>query len=179
MLVKEKTAFVLIDVQGKLVEIVYESEKMIKNLKTLIEALKILEIPIIWLEQYPEGLGKTTPDIAELLTGYAPIRKMTFDACKNEQFMKALRATGKTQMLVAGIEAHICVWQTACGLKKLGYHVEVAKNAISSRRLEDKEIGLEKMRSAGIIITGVETAIYELLEAAGTEQFKKILRLVK
>lgn len=179
MLKRENTAFVLIDVQGKLAEIVHESKQMMKNLQILIEAMKILEIPIIWVEQYPEGLGPTSKELADLLTDYQPIRKMTFDACKTEQFVQAVKETGKTHMLVAGIETHICVYQTAYGLKQLGYDVEVVQNGVSSRRLEDKEVGLEKMKSAGILVTCVETAIYELLEVAGTEQFKKILKLVK
>lgn len=179
MLKNGETAFVLIDVQGKLAEIVHESKQMIENLRTLIQAMKIMEVPIVWVEQYPEGLGPTREELSELLTDYVPIRKMTFDACKNEQFVNAVKATGKTKMLVAGIETHICVYQTAYGLKQLGYDVEVVQNAVSSRKIEDKEIGLEKMRSAGILVTGVETAIYELLEVAGTDQFKQILKLVK
>lgn len=179
MLKRENTAFVLIDVQGKLAEIVHESKEMMKNLQTLIQAMKILEIPIIWVEQYPEGLGPTSKELSDLLTDYQPIRKMTFDACKTEQFVQAVKETGKTQMLVAGIETHICVYQTAYGLKQLGYEVEVVKDGVSSRRVEDKEVGIEKMKSAGILVTCVETAIYELLEVAGTEEFKKILKLVK
>lgn len=179
MLHKDQTAFVLIDVQGKLAEIVHESQQMKENIKTLLQAMKILEIPILWVEQYPEGLGPTSAELLPYLTEQKPIRKVTFDACKTEEFVEKVKATRRTQMLLAGIECHVCVYQTAYGLKQLGYDVEVVKNAVSSRRLEDKEIGLEKMKAAGILVTGVETAIFELMEVSGTEQFKQILQLLK
>ncbi|WNF38689.1 isochorismatase family protein [Bacillaceae bacterium IKA-2] len=179
MLKKDQTAFVLVDVQGKLAEMVYESEFMIANLKKLIQGLKILEIPIIWLEQYPVGLGATTEKISQYLTDQLPIQKMTFNGCKSEAFRDAVKATERSQMLVAGIEAHICVYQTAFGLKSMGYEVEVCKDAVSSRTLANKEIGFEKIKAAGIAQTGVETALFELMEIAEGDQFKQIIKLLK
>ena len=179
MLNKENTVFVLVDVQGKLAEIVQDSEKMIANLNNLIQGLQILEVPIVWLEQYPEGLGPTTEDLAAHLVGMDPIRKITFSACKNPAFIDTVEKTERKQVLIAGIETHICVYQTATGLKDLGYEVEVVADAVSSRTMLNKEIGLGKMKSAGIKWTSVEMALYELMETAEGEQFKRILKLLK
>ncbi|MED4351453.1 hydrolase [Schinkia azotoformans] len=179
MLNKENTVFVLVDVQGKLSKIVQDSEKMIANLKNLIQGLRLLDVPIVWLEQYPEGLGPTNQELTTHLAGIEPIRKITFSACKNPDFMEAIEKTGRKQILIAGIETHICVYQTATGLKDLGYEVEVVADAVSSRVSLNKEIGLEKMKYAGIQWTSVEMALYELMETAEGEQFKRILKLLK
>lgn len=179
MLNKEDTLFVLVDVQGKLAKMVYESEQLIGNLKTLIQGLKIMGIPVVWLEQYPEGLGATNEELTEHLAGMEPIRKITFNACKNPSFLKAVEETGRRQVLIGGIETHICVYQTAMGLQSLGQKVHVVADAVSSRTLSNKEIGLERMKSAGMAITSVEMALYELLQIAKGEEFKQILKLIK
>jgi nicotinamidase-related amidase len=179
MLSKEQTLLVLVDVQGKLAKIVHDSETLIENLGRLIQGLRILGIPIIWVEQYPEGLGSTVEEVAQYLTGLKPIRKISFDACKNETFTQAVKATGRRQLLVAGIETHICVYQTSIGLKALGYEVQVVTDAVSSRTLANKEIGLEKMKSAGITWTSVETALFELMKIAEGDHFKQIIKLLK
>jgi nicotinamidase-related amidase len=179
MLNKDRTAFVLVDVQGKLAKIVHDSEALIKNLQTLIKGLKILDIPIIWLEQNPEGIGSTIDELTEHLTGIKPISKMSFDACRNEKFLAAVKETKRNQILVAGIEAHICVYQTANGLKNQGYEIEVAADAVSSRSLANKEIGLEKMKAAGVAVTSVETALFELMKIAEGSSFKDMIKLLK
>lgn len=179
MLHKENTVFVLVDVQGKLAQIVQDSEKMMANLKNLIQGLRILDVPIVWLEQYPEGLGPTNKELVAHLTGMEPVRKITFSACKNPDFIEAMGQTGRKQVLIAGIETHICVYQTATGLKNLGFEVEVVADAVSSRTRLNKEIGLEKMKSEGIKWTSVEMALYELMETAEGERFKQLLKLLK
>lgn len=179
MLKKDETVFVLVDVQGKLAKIVYESEELLRNLENLIRGLRILEVPIVWLEQYPQGIGPTTEQVKQHLTGLEPIAKTTFSACKNKEFMQALEKTGRRKILVAGIETHICVYQTAVDLKKHGFDVQVVEDAVSSRTLANKQLGLEKMKAYGVLGTSVEMALYEMLEKAGTEQFKEILRIIK
>lgn len=176
---KGNTAFVLVDVQGKLSEMVHDSEAVLENLERLVQGLRILDVPIIWLEQYPEGLGGTNERIAKHLTALEPIGKMTFNACNNEEFMQAVEATGCQQLLVAGIEAHICAYQTAMGLKMAGYDVQIVADASSSRTEANREIGLEKLKSNGISSTSVEMALYELMVSAEGEQFKKLLKIVK
>ncbi|MCG7345515.1 hydrolase [Sporosarcina sp. ACRSL] len=179
MFTKDQTVFVLVDVQGKLARIVHDSEGLIDNLRKLISCLRILDVPIIWLEQYPEGLGPTVEEVADQLEGLAPIPKMTFSACKTEAFMNALRSTQRQQILIAGIETHICVYQTAADLKESNFEVQVVEDAVSSRTLANKQLGFEKMKGLGILGTSVEMAIYELLETADAKEFKKVLKIIK
>ncbi|MGM8213241.1 hydrolase [Virgibacillus sp. W0430] len=179
MLKRDQTVFVLIDVQGKLARIMHESETLLGKLGTLIQGLRKLNIPIIWLEQYPKGLGPTADEIKQYLSDLEPISKMTFSACKNEEFQEVFHALGRHQVLVAGIESHICVYQTAKDLKEQGHEVQIVKDAISSRTLESKELGIEKMKSYGITETNVEMALFELLETAEHPEFKAISKLIK
>lgn len=179
LLEKDHTAFVLVDVQGKLSEMVHDSELVLENLEKLIQGLRILDIPIIWLEQYPEGLSGTNERISKHLTGLEPIGKRTFNACNHPEFLKAVEETGRRQLLVAGIEAHICVYQTAMGLKSIGHEVQVVADASSSRTESNKEIGFEKLKVNGISLTSVEMLLYELLGSSEGEQFKKVLQIVK
>ncbi|QTD42550.1 hydrolase [Sporosarcina sp. Te-1] len=179
MLTREQTIFVLVDVQGKLSEIVHDSEVLLVNLSKLLQALKELGIPILWLEQYPEGLGPTNKRISAHLQDLEPIAKITFSGCKNEAFMSALEKTERKQVLMGGIETHICVYQTAVELAGKGYEVQVVEDAVSSRTLENKELGLRKMERLGVDRTSVETALYELLERADIPEFKELLRILK
>ncbi len=179
MLQKEKTALALIDVQGKLATLMHEREELYRKLQILVKGSRSLELPVLWMEQYPEGLGPTIPEVAELLSDQQPISKLCFSACGQQEFREGLRASGRDQVIVAGIESHICVYQTARDLLDDGYHVEVVADAVSSRTPENKLIGLEKMRKAGAEITSVETALFELLREAGSPQFKEIAKLVK
>lgn len=179
MLNKNHAAFVLVDVQGKLARTVDGSEAFLANLEKLIRGLQILEVPIIWLEQYPKGLGPTDEQIARHLTELTPIQKMTFNACLNPDFLQEVARTGRRQLLIAGIEAHICTYQTAMGLKDAGYEIQVVADAVSSRTRENKEFALAKMQSYGISLTSVEMALFELMEVAEGEQFKELLQVVK
>jgi nicotinamidase-related amidase len=179
MLSREDSLFVLVDVQGKLAKMVHESDMLIANLKNLIQGLRIMGIPIVWLEQYPEGLGPTNEELAIHLTGLKPIRKISFNACKNPAFIEAIEKIERKQVLLAGIETHICVYQTALGMKSLGNEVQVVVDAVSSRTLLNKKIGLERMKDEGIAVTSVEMAIYELMQTADGEEFKQILQLLK
>lgn len=167
------------DVQGKLAQIVKDSKTLHDNLEKLIKGLQVLNVPILWLEQYPEGLGPTTESLSSLLEGQEPIAKMTFSAAGNEEFMKQLESSGRKQVLIAGIETHICVYLTAADLVKQGYEVEVVEDAVTSRTEANKQIGLEKMKGLGVTATCVETALYELIGEAGTDEFKKVLKIIK
>lgn len=179
MLQKDQTVFVLVDVQGKLAQVVNDSETLHDNLEKLIKGLQVLDIPVLWLEQYPDGLGGTTESLSGLLEGQQPIAKMTFSAMGNEEFVKQLKKSGRKQVLIAGIETHICVYMTAADLVKQGYEVEVVIDAVSSRTEANKMIGLQKMKHFGVSGTCVETALYELLGEAGTDEFKQVLKVIK
>lgn len=179
MLKKHDTAFILIDVQGKLSEMVYESEKLLVNLQRLIKGLKALQIPIVWVEQYPEGLGETNEHISKHLEGETPIVKRTFSACRNEDFMKEIKKLNRNQWIIAGIEAHVCVYQTAVELKDIGYDVQLVTDAISSRVRSDKLLGIEKMKEKGVNLTSVEMALFELLETSEGDLFKEVIQHIK
>ena len=179
MLKPEKTVLTIVDVQGKLAQMMSGKQALFENLQKIIKGIQALEIPILWVEQNPEGLGSTIPEVAELLAGINPISKLSFSCCKNERFIQALKAENCNQILIVGIEAHICVYQTAMDLVKLGYEVEVVTDAVSSRTVENKNVALQKMSSAGVSLTSTEMALFELLEVAEGEQFKEILKIVK
>lgn len=176
MLESDSSALVIIDVQGRLAEIVHQHDLMLSNVKIMIQSAKILEIPILWLEQVPNKLGGTRPEILPFLEGCAPIPKVTFSAWQNDAFRRAFRALNRRQVLVAGIETHICVYQTTRDLLQAGMEVHVLSDAVSSRVLENKLVGLTKMKALGADITSVETAVFELMKAAEGPKFKEIIR---
>ena len=179
MLSRDHTALVLIDIQGKLASLMHEREALYRQLQILVEGAQVLKLPILWLEQYPKGLGPTIPEVAALLSDQEPLAKTCFSACGLSAFQTQLRQSGRRQILLAGIESHICVYQTARDLLDSGYQVEVVTDAVSSRTAENKELGLQRMASAGAQITAVEMCLFELLQEAGTAEFKQIAALVK
>ena len=179
MLQAHNTALVLIDIQGKLATLMHQREELYRQLQILVQGAQALELPIFWMEQYPQGLGPTIPELSRLLADQEPLAKRCFSAWGQGQFQQQLRASRRRQVLVAGIETHICVYQTARDLLAQGYRVEVVVDAVSSRSAANKELGLDKMQRLGAAPTSVETALFELLGQAGTPAFKAIARLVK
>jgi len=179
MLKTNNTALVLIDIQGKLASLMHDRETLYANLQKLIKGAQALELPILWLEQYPKGLGPTVPEIAELLKGQEPLAKTCFSAYGLDEFRQALRQTQRRQIVLAGIETHICVYQTARDLLDDDFCVEIVADAVSSRTPQNNAIGLEKMLDCGAQITSVEMCLFELLQKAGGAQFKEIAALVK
>ena len=179
MLKSKKTALIIVDVQGKLAQLMDAKETLFENLQKIIKGIQALGIPILWLEQNPEGLGSTIPEVSELLASIEPISKYSFSGCRNERFIHALKAANRNQFLIVGIETHVCVYQTALDLVDLGYEVEVVTDAVSSRTMDNKKVALQKMSDAGVGLTSTEMALFELLEVAEGDQFKEILKIVK
>ena len=179
MLAVENTALVVIDVQGKLSRLMYEKEKLFENLQKIITGARILEIPVVLTEQNPEGLGSTIPEVADLLPDVQPISKFSFSCCGEKSFVRELEALKRKQVLIAGIESHVCVYQTAMDLLGAGYEVQIVADAVSSRTAENRELGLEKMKSEGARLTGAEMALFELLRVAEGAKFKELLKVVK
>jgi nicotinamidase-related amidase len=180
MLNLNDTALVVIDVQGKLAQLMSHKEALFDNLQKVIKGAQVLELPIIWNEQLPEKLGPTIPEIAHLLANTTqPITKASFSCCGNPPFMDALKATQRKQVLLTGIETHVCVYQTCRDLLDLGYEVQVVSDAVSSRSPENRQIGLERMHEAGATLTSTEMALFELLRVAEGPRFKEITRIVK
>ena len=179
MLTTEDTALVLIDIQEKLAPAMHNKEALFNNLKKMVKGARLLGLPILWAEQNPAGLGPTVPEIAELLPDQRPLSKFSFSCCGSEEFMQDLKAVNRKNMLVAGIEAHVCVYQTVADLIYRQFDVQVVADAVASRTPENKHIGLEKSKEAGAGITGTETVLFELLKEAKGDRFKEIINLVK
>ncbi len=179
MLTPSDTALLVVDVQGKLAQLMHEKEDFFGNLKKMIRGARILAVPILWMEQIPEKLGRTTPEIAELLTGLTPMPKVSFSACGDDAILKQLNALNRRHVLVSGIETHICVYQTAADLVTRGYDAQVVVDAVASRFPINKEVGLEKIRYIGATLTTVETALFEMMKKAEGPQFKEITKIIK
>jgi nicotinamidase-related amidase len=178
-LTSENTLLIVVDVQGKLAHAMTAKKKFFDKLAKMIKGAQILGIPILLTEQNPKGLGPTIPEVADLLKNLNPISKFSFSCCGNNGFMQALDSLGRQNVLIAGIETHICVYQTARDLANLRYQVQIVADAVSSRTIENKQIGLEKCKDAGAKVTSVETILFELLKNAQRSEFKEILDLVK
>jgi len=174
-----KSSLVVVDVQGKLAQLMHGSQSLFKNIQILIKAAKILNIPILWCQQAPQFLGETVPEIAELLADNEPINKVSFSCCGDEQFNSKLKNLNRQQVLICGIEAHVCIYQTAVDLLKTGKDVSVIADAVSSRTLENKRIALERIKSEGANISSVEMALFELLRTAEHPKFKEVAKLIK
>lgn len=179
MLSEKNTVLVVIDVQGKLAHVMHDKEVLVENLKKLIKGAQALNIPVLWLEQNPARMGETLPEISELLIGQPSISKMCFSCYGEPLFVENLEAIGRRQVLLAGIETHVCVYQTAADLLHRGFEVEVVADAVSSRRPLDREIGLQRMLSAGARSTCVEMALFELMRTSTHSAFKDVLRIVR
>lgn len=179
MLNNNNTALILIDVQGKLAKIVHESEQILQNIDNLIQGVQMLNMPIIWMEQYPEGLGPTVDEIKQHLPTETPIAKKVFSACQSNMFQKQVNELNVENFLIVGIEAHICVYQTVLELIQDGKNVEVVVDAISSRTVQNKNIAIEKMKQLGAGVTSVEMVLFELLRTADHPAFKEISKLIK
>ena len=179
MITTEDTALVLVDVQGKLAQSMHNKKDLFENLKKMVKGAQVLGVPILWAEQNPDGLGPTMPEIAELFTNQSPVSKFSFSCCGSKQFLRDLEAVNRKNILIVGIEAHVCVYQTAADLTNLQYNVQIVADAVSSRTAENKQIGLEKSKDAGASLTSTETALFELLKEAKGDKFKEIINLVK
>ncbi|MBI4798160.1 MAG: isochorismatase family protein [Desulfarculus sp.] len=176
LLSREDCVLVVIDVQEKLMRVMSEKDKVAENVLKLVQFAKIIGLPVIFTEQ--EKLGTTLPGILAEAPGAQPVGKITFDCFANQEFCARLEALKRRTLLLCGVEAHICVAQTALGGLK-DYEVQVVSDAISSRSLHNWVIAVERMRACGAVITSTEMAMYELLRQAGTEEFKATLPLVK
>jgi nicotinamidase-related amidase len=179
MLNEKDCCLVVVDVQGKLADLMHDKVTLFKNIRILIQSAKILGIPILWCQQAPAALGPTVPEIAELLGGCEPINKSSFSCCGCEEFNRKLEQLGRRQVLLCGIEAHVCVYQSAVDLIERDYEVDVIADAVSSRTLDNKQIGLNRMAEEGARISSTELALFEILKSADHPQFKQIAKLVK
>ena len=175
MLDRTRAALVVVDVQERFRPAVLDFDRVARGVATLVQGARTLGIPVLVTEQYPKGLGSTVPEVAEHLEGIEPVEKTVFSAARAEGFDIGSR----DQALLCGIEAHVCVSQTAHDLADRGVEVHVARDAVTSRTEENRELGLHKMEGAGAVVTSVETALFEMLGEAAGEDFKQVQALIK
>jgi nicotinamidase-related amidase len=173
---REDSILVIVDIQEKLAPAVSERQKVLSNVVRLVKFANIIGLPIIVSEQ--QKLGPTLQEIKSGLPHYDPVSKLAFDCFAVPEFREKVEKTGRHSLIVTGLETHICVSQTAIsGLSQ--YNVHGVSDAMSSRSPHNWEVGVERMRQHGVVITSTEMVIYELLEKAGTDEFKAVLPLIK
>lgn len=177
---REKALLVVIDVQEKLCRAMDEKvlEKLTRNITILLEASKELGVPALTTEQYVKGLGETLPELKEKLP--TPAReKMTFSCCGADGFLEEIARSGRRQLILVGMETHVCVLQTALELLDQGYLVHLVTDAVMSRRKENWKTALQTLAAAGAVLTTTEAVLFQLLRTSGTEEFKKLSKLVR
>ena len=179
MLKIEKSVLVIVDLQGKLAQLMHDKETLFANCVVLTKAAKILDIPIIWCQQYPKALGETIPELSELLTDQKPIDKMCFSCASHPDFMQKIKKLKRKEVILCGIETHICVYQTAMELLLKGFYVNVIADAVSSRTKKNKKIAIQRMRDESVSISSTEMILFELLQTAEHPNFKEIAKLIK
>ena len=177
---KKDTLFLIIDIQERLLPAVSESDNVLKYSTILAKAAEILKIPLIISEQYPKGLGNTVNNILDVMPKNTQVvEKTTFSCMQTESLAKAIKASMASQVVICGIESHICVAQTALDITSTGTQVHILSDAVSSRKKSNKDNALTRLSRAGIVINNTESALFELLIEAQGDEFKAISKLIK
>lgn len=179
---RNDTVLVIIDVQERLMPVIHEREEVEKNIERLVRGAHILGVPVVLTEQYVKGLGTTVEPVRRALeetNGYSPIEKECFSAQGCAPFAAQLAALDRRQILIAGVETHVCVYQTSRDLLGAGYRLWIAADAVSSRTARNRDIALQRLASEGVKLSSTEMALFELLVVSGTDEFRAIARLVK
>jgi len=176
---KEITALLIIDIQERILPVIFEHERVIENALKLINGFKIMNIPVYYTEQYPKGLGPTETRIKTALENIEAIQKITFSCYGAGNLFDEFKKKKIAQVVVSGIESHVCVMQTVLDLLANGFQVNVVADAVSSRRKFDYEIALNRMINNGAEVTSTESVLFELLNVCGTDEFKSVSKLLK
>ena len=177
MLERDRTVLIVVDIQGNLAEAMCEKEFLFENVEKIIRGVQMLDIPILVTEQIK--LGPTIPSLSRYLPGVDPIVKDSFSCCGDERFMRELTALNRRQVLMTGIEAHVCAYQTSMDLLAGGYEVHLVADAVSSRTARNREIGIQKLIAAGAVLTSTEMALFELLKTAADPRAKDLFKIIK
>jgi nicotinamidase-related amidase len=175
----DDSVLLVVDVQGKLARLMHDSEAMIRAQQTLIRACRVLDVPVVWAEQLPDKLGATVDELQEPLEGLSPCAKSSFGCWGDATLRARIQETGRRQVLLCGIETHVCVWQTAASLLDEGYCVHVVADATSSRSAANRDVGLRRMERAGVHPSNVEMVLFELMVDAGHPKFREVTHLLK
>ncbi len=179
ILKKESTALLVIDIQEKIFRVMQNSERVIEHTLKLINGFKIMNLPIYYTEQYPKGLGETETRIKQAIKTTSAIQKMSFSCFGADGLFEELKTKNISQVVVAGIESHVCVQQTALDLIANNFQVNLAADAVSSRKEIDYNTALRRMNKHGVEVTTTESILFELLNVCGTDEFKAVSKLVK
>lgn len=174
-------ALVVVDVQERLFAAMDAEcrDEVVRNIKILLTAAQRLGLPVVVTEQYPKGLGRTLPELGALLADARPLEKTAFSCCAAQGFVDRLRAVGADHVILAGLEAHVCVLLTALDLLDRQFRVWVVADAVCSRRPENRELGLAQARQAGAVVTATETVVFRLLGQADTDDFRELSKLLR
>ncbi len=179
---RETAVLVVVDMQQKLMPVIGDSETVIRNVERLIRGCHVLGVPILTTEQYVRGLGSTVPVLRTALDetdSIQPIEKVCFSSAGCEEFATALASSGRSQVILCGVEAHVCVYQTAIDLLDLGHEVFLVADATGSRTIENRETARRRLMYEGAKLTSTEMALFEMTVNAGTDEFRAISKLVK
>ncbi|WP_144210615.1 hydrolase [Shewanella donghaensis] len=180
MLTADQSVLVIVDVQGKLAQVMQQSTALHQQLSTLIQGAQLFDIPILWVEQLPDKLGGTTPELSELLSKTTRvIAKSHFSAWQCSEFQQQLTGLNRKNIILAGIETHVCVYQTCQDLLANRYQVQLVADAVSSRIEANKALGIQMMINMGAKLTNTESCLFELQHQATGERFKALLKLIK
>ncbi len=179
LLLPDKCILLIIDIQEKILPVIKDNQQVVSNTLKLIKGFKVLNIPVFYTEQYPKGLGHTLIEIKNELGNSELFEKMSFSCIGANNLFIRLNELKRNQIIVCGIEAHVCVQQTVLDLLANDYQVNVAADAVSSRKEKDYSVALKRMENHGAEITTTESILFELLNICGTDQFKQISKIVK
>lgn len=179
---RDTAVVAIVDIQERLLGALAEDRRasVVERACVAVDAALVLDVPVIVSEQYPKGLGPTVAAIRERLgDGFAPVEKLVFSCGRSPEFREALERTGRRQVVLCGVETHVCVLQTAIDLQQAGFEVFVAADAVASRRDSDRDAALALLRQAGVTIGTTEMFVFQMLERAGTDAFKQIAKIVR
>lgn len=176
---RDKSLLLIVDVQEKLVSVMAEPRRVIHNGALLMRAAARLGVPVVVSEQYPKGIGPTIFDLREYMPAEGAVEKLHFSCAQEPEILRRLTDSGRRQVVIAGIEAHVCVLQTALDLLERGFEVFVVVDACSSRRPENEALARERLAQAGVSLAATESVLFEWLGEAGTPEFKELMPLIK
>lgn len=175
----DRSQLVVVDVQGRLARLMHESDAMIRAQTILIRACRLLDVPVTWAEQLPDKLGATVDELQEPLAGLTACAKSSFGCLGDDTLRGRILDSDRDQVVLCGIETHVCVWKTAAALLREGREVHVVADAVSSRSADNKATGLKRLRDAGAVISNVEMALFELMVDATHPAFREVTKLLK
>ena len=176
---KEEAVLVIIDIQGKLAHLMHEAKRMHQGIIKTVEVARLFDIPILWTEQAPAKIGSTIPEIAHVLSDKIPIAKYSFSCYGSAEFVNQLQLLNRKQIIIVGIETHVCIFQTVRDLMQHGYSVELVADAISARSEFQHHVGMNRMQQEGAVITSTEMLFCDLLKTAEDARFKQVMDIYK